>query len=292
MVRAGAMVGAGLLLALAATLAPLPPATGPAGASLAVRLPSVVQTAVLTLLALSALLLILLQRPRRPTEDEPAAARVPRRPPAWAAVFALLPFVTLLGLAWYIAAHRAPGDDAHPIERAFTAIAGLMDLLARARKTPTSIPLFDATIAALVLAAAAAVFALLLLVTLAPRLEKWLARRDGTAAVAARDDAVVALGDPHGEPDPRRAILLAWGRFEHALAAAGAPRAPWQTPAELMRATLARLAVPAAPLRRLTALVELARFSDRPLDAASRAAACESLDALTTALGGTTARAR
>ena len=292
MITARATIGVGLLLALAATLAPLPPAAGAPGASLTVRLPGAVQVAALTLLALSALLLVLLQRPRRPGEDEIAHARVQRRPPAWAALLSLLPFVALLGGAWYIAAYRTPGDEAHPIERALNAITGLMDLLALARKPATSMPFFDATIAAIVLVLALGVFALLLLVTLAPRLETWLAGRERSAPAAARDDGVAPLRDPRAEPDPRRAILLAWARFERALETAGAPRAPWQTPAELARAAIVQRPLPDAPVRRLTALFELARFSDRTLGPEARAAACESLDAVAAALEENAARAR
>jgi AcrR family transcriptional regulator len=85
-------------------------------------------------------------------------------------------------------------------------------------------------------------------------------------------------------PDARAAIIRAYGRFEHALAAARAPRAPWQTPAEFMRTTLARLPVPVPPVERLTALFEIARFSNRPVDAQARDTACDCLDEINAAL--------
>jgi hypothetical protein len=87
-------------------------------------------------------------------------------------------------------------------------------------------------------------------------------------------------------------VILAWSRFEHALAAARAPRAPWQTPAELTRTVLARLPLPRTAVERLTALFELARFSQRPLGAEARTAACASLDEITTALDEDATRAR
>jgi hypothetical protein len=99
-------------------------------------------------------------------------------------------------------------------------------------------------------------------------------------------------GDPRAERDPRRAIVRAYARYEAALAAARAPRSPWQTPAEFMRTTLLQLPLPAAPVQRLTALFELARFSDQPLGGEAREAACECLDAITTALDGEALRAR
>ena len=291
MLRAGTAIGAGVVLALAATIAPLPPPAEVPGASLAVRLPSIVQTLVLALLAVSALLLIALQRPRRPAEDDPIPARAPRRTSAWTALLSALPFVVLFGAAWYYVAYRGP-DEGHPIERAITAISGLADRLALGRKPATSIAWVDYTIAALVLAAALAIFALMLLVTFAERIEKWWTARDGDAPMAAAREAAAGLGDPRFEPDPRAAVILAWAWFERALVGAGAPRAPGQTPAELGRAALARLGLPRPPVERLTALFEVARFSDRPLGADAREAACACLDTITTALAEDPAHAR
>jgi hypothetical protein len=277
------VTGLGLLLALAATIGPLPPAAGEPGASLVVRLPDAVRTIVVVLFALSALLLLGMQRPRRPTEDPDGAGRGPRRRPAWAAVLVPLPFLLMVGLLWYLSREPWTGENHHPLERAFTTIADLLDLLARARKAPTSVPALDFTLAALLLVLALATFALLVVVALTGPLEKWLAR----TAVPARADALPrgeAPADLRALPDARAAILGAYRRLEQAVAAAHAPRAPWQTPAEFMRTTLDRLPVPGPPLARLTGLFELARFSDRALGPEARDAACDSLDEITTAL--------
>ncbi len=286
------VIGIGLLLVLAATAGPLPPASGAPGASVTVRLPDVVRSVVLALLALSAILLLALQRPRRPTEDELLASRAYQPPSAWPLVLSLLPFLVLLAAVCYLAWNGAAGEDANPIEKAFTALAGLLDFLARARKAPTSVPFFDFTIATLVLLGAVAIFALMVLVTLASRLEKWLGRHAASVAVPAGADDLADLDDLRAEPDPRVAIIRAYDRFEHALADVRAPRAPWQTPAEFMRTTLARLPIPIPPVERLTALFEVARFSDRPLGAEARAAACDCLDEITTALEGERLRGR
>ena len=282
--RAGVVIGIGLLLVLAATAGPLPPASGAPGASVTVRLPDAVRTVVVALLALSAILLLAMQRPRRPAEDDPLSSREYQPRPAWAAVLSLLPFLVLLVAAWYLVWNRAAGEDAHPIERAFTAIAGFLDFLARSRKAPTSVPLFDLTIATLVLVVAVAIFALMVLLTLAERLETWWGGRATGAAAPPLADRFGDRDDLRAEPDPRMAVIRAYGRFEHALANARLPRAPWQTPAEFMRTTLARLTIPVPPVERLTALFEIARFSDRPLGADARTAACDSLDEITTAL--------
>jgi hypothetical protein len=59
-----------------------------------------------------------------------------------------------------------------------------------------------------------------------------------------------------------------------------------------MRTTLARLPVAAAPVRRLTALFEIARFSAHPVEPEARDAACDCLDEIGAALEEDAARAR
>jgi len=247
---------------------------------------------VLGLLALSTIILFSLQR-RRPTDDTPAPSPPPRRLPLWAtALVSLLPLL-LVVLGWYLVWHYWSGANGQPIERALAAIAGLLDLLTLADKPPTSIPSLDLVIAALLLGLALAVFAVMVLVAMADRLEKWWAGRGPAArAPAIPDTRALIEADLRAEPDARLAIIRAYGRFERALAAARAPRAVWQTPAEFMRTTLARLPVPGAPVRRLTALFEVARFSTHPLGMEARDAACDCLDEIGTALAEDAARER
>lgn len=288
---AGVVIAAGLLLALTATIGPPPPAAGGPGASLAVEVSGAVRAIVLGLLALSAVILFSLLRRRRPAEGEPMPSRPPQRLPAWAQVLvSLLPMV-LVALAWYLVEHRWTDRDGRPVEGAFAAIAGLLDLLRHARKAPISVPLFDRALATLLVLVSLAIFASMLLIAMGEQLDKWRAGRPARGGGPALPDAHARIPvDLRSEPDPRRAIVRAYGRFERALAAARAPRAAWQTPAEFMRSTLARLPVPARPVQRLTALFELARFSDRALGAEARDAACDCLDEITTALAEEAAR--
>jgi hypothetical protein len=279
--RVSLVIGVGLLLAVAATLGPPAPATGEPGASLAIRLPDTVRTLVVSLLALSVLLLLGLQRPRRPTEEELEHAPPPQRRSVWASVLVPLVPLAVLAIAWYLIVNRQEG---HPLEVAFTALAGLMDLLAGARKPPTSVPLFDYTVATLALLAALAVFALMLLAALAGPLEKWWTARRGRIADPAAAAAPPDQADLRTMADARAAVIRAYGRFEHALAAAHHPRAPWQTPAEFRRAAVARLPVPSWPVERLTGLFEIARFSQRPVSDEARETACDCLDEITAAL--------
>lgn len=290
---AGAVIATGLLLVLAATIGPLPGPAGDPGAKVVIRLPDAVWVMVLGLLALSSIILFSVQRRRRPTEETLAPSPAALRLPPWAAaLFSLLPLL-LVVLAWYLVWRYWSGPDGQPIEKAFAAIAGLLDLLTLPQKPPTSIPSLELAIAALLLLLALAVFAVMVLVAMADRLEQWWTQRDGADRPPAVPETLALIqADLRAEPDARVAIVRAYGRFERALAAARAPRAAWQTPAEFMRTTLARLPVPDAPVRRLTALFEVARFSTHPLGAEARDAACDSLDEIGTALEEDAARER
>jgi hypothetical protein len=285
------MVALGLLLVLAATVGPPPASSADPGARVAVRLPDPVQVLVVALLGLSALIFFSLQR-RRSAEEAQPSARVARPMPAWLALLVSLLPVLLVALGWYLL-WRYGGQEGEPIERAFAAIAGLLDLLTLADKPPTSIPSLDLAIATLAVLLALGVFGLMVLVALADRLEGWWAERGSALDAPSVPDVLREIrADLRAEPDARLAIVRAYGRFERALAAARAPRAAWQTPAEFMRSTLARMPVPAPPVRRLTALFEIARFSAHPIGAEARDAACDCLDEITTALDEDAARAR
>ena len=287
---AGVVIATGLLLVLAATVGPLPAPASDPGAKVMIRLPDAVRVVVLGLLALSTIILFSLQRRRRPTEETLAPSPAAQRLPPWAAALVSL---LLVVLAWYLVWRYWSGPDGQPIEKAFAAIAGLLDLLTLPQKPPTSIPSLELAIAALLLLLALAVFAVMALVVMADRLEKWWTQREGADRPPAVPETLALIqADLRAEPDARVAIIRAYGRFERALAAARAPRAAWQTPAEFMRTTLARLPVPAAPVRRLTALFEVARFSTHPLGAEARDAACDSLDEIGTALEEDAARER
>jgi len=76
------------------------------------------------------------------------------------------------------------------------------------------------------------------------------------------------LEDLEGEPDPRRAVIAAWARMEHGLAAAGLPRHP----AEAM--------VGSDTVHRLTGLFERAKFSHHRIDPEDRSEAIAALRAV------------
>jgi uncharacterized integral membrane protein len=99
------------------------------------------------------------------------------------------------------------------------------------------------------------------------RIERWwygIASIDDTRR-ALLNAVDLGLDDLLHEPDPRRAIVACYRRFELVLSQYGLPRAPWQTPLEYLRVALRRFRLPASRLQSLTALFELAKFSTHPL---------------------------
>jgi hypothetical protein len=70
-----------------------------------------------------------------------------------------------------------------------------------------------------------------------------------------------SLDDLRSEPDLRRAIIAAYARMEHALAAGGIPRRPAEAPFEYVERALGELETTSENVRRLTDLFEWAKFS-------------------------------
>src|SRR4030095_6923394 len=150
--------------------------------------------------------------PRRPTEDDPLGSRAPQRRRT-SLVLTLLPVALLLAAVGDLLWNRWSGQEQHPIERAFTALAGLLDLIAHYRKPATTVAFFDLTIAVAVLLFAVGLFALLVLVALAERLEKWWAARsaDDTLAPPAPPRAPSPTRAPRSSA-PTRASSTCWPR--------------------------------------------------------------------------------
>jgi hypothetical protein len=208
-------------------------------------------------------------------------------------LLASLPILVLVILFIHFAWTRWASGTAHPLEAPLAALAGLLDLLAQARKPVTSVAAFDYAVGSLALLLALAIFAVMVLVVFAERILAWWDRRGPAEAGPRLADAVAeSLEDIRADPNARAAIIRAYRRFEIALSAARVPRLAWQTPAEFLRSVLTQAPMPAAPVERLTALFELARFSDRPLGADARAAACDCLDEVKAALERESAHAR
>ena len=88
-----------------------------------------------------------------------------------------------------------------------------------------------------------------------------------------------SLDDLLAEPDPRRAITMAYSRLLDGLAACGLARAYAETPYEHLSRALAELDVAPDPLARLTSLFSEARFSNHVLSSVHKDAAIEAFRA-------------
>jgi len=101
---------------------------------------------------------------------------------------------------------------------------------------------------------------------------------DTAEAVAAILDDT--LEDLRNEQDPRRAVVAAYARMEHALAVHGLPRQRSEAPAEYLERALEELSASASSASRLTRLFEWARFSDHPVEPDMKEEAIEALEAV------------
>lgn len=101
------------------------------------------------------------------------------------------------------------------------------------------------------------------------------------------DELTALSADLDTAPDPREAVIACYVRMERALADAGSPRHPDETPFELLDRVLTEQRVPEPDVRRLTDLFTEARYSDHPVSDEMRAAARRSVDAVAAALAVT-----
>lgn len=95
--------------------------------------------------------------------------------------------------------------------------------------------------------------------------------------VAMEDGLAEVLRSMLADPDPRTAVIGAYGRLLTALAEAGAPRRDEEGPHEHLWRSLGPLGVRRQPLHRLAELFVLARFTPRPVTEAHRQAAIAAL---------------
>jgi heme exporter protein D len=101
--------------------------------------------------------------------------------------------------------------------------------------------------------------------------------------VAALDAGLEELSD--ADRDPRRAVIACWVRLEQAAAAAGTPRHPGDSPADLVGRLLAEQQVDASVLAALAAVYREARYATHTVDDRMRAAARSALERLRADLG-------
>ena len=88
-----------------------------------------------------------------------------------------------------------------------------------------------------------------------------------------------AIDDLRREPDPRRAVVAAYARMEHALSVFGVPRRPAEAPYEYL-ARAGRAIDAEESVAALTDLFEVAKFSEHTIDEPMRARAIDALSAV------------
>lgn len=107
------------------------------------------------------------------------------------------------------------------------------------------------------------------------------------ALARALQEAVAdTLDDLRLEPDPRRAVIQAYARFERVLGLQGVPRRPPEAPLEYLARAFDRMAIPRPATERLADLFEVARFSTHPVSGAMRDEAVACLLEVRRALAG------
>lgn len=104
--------------------------------------------------------------------------------------------------------------------------------------------------------------------------------------VAALDEVLVELSDT--DRDPRRAVIACWVRLERAAAAAGTPRHPGDTPADLVARLLRTHRVSADVLAGFADVYREARYATHTVDEAMRTQARSALGRLRAELAGAT----
>jgi hypothetical protein len=283
----------GLMLALVATLGPPKgPVVGPPAVRLVISLPDSLQMAIFGLFTLVALLVLALLFPRglrrRRKMDEDEFELVHEAPKLSPWVLVLLLGLTLLplGLAGYLFWLRWTPFERGILTGALSSVPGPRPLppLQEAVRPMAGSPVFTWTVAALVLVAGLGALGVVLWIYLGDRIiGGWVgpsAQTRGGLAEAVEE----SLEGLRWEPDPRRAIILCYRRFEQVLAGSGLPRAPWKTPTEFLRDTLRRFALPPDAVTILTRLFEVSRFSHHSVGPTERDAAVGSLIEIKAAL--------
>lgn len=280
---AWAGLAASVVIALAAVMRMGGPAPAGPDVSGVIRLPEHVTTAIVALFGLAVLVLVVdvvwraVSRGKRAGESEPAEEPTPV-PPWLRRLTLVLSIVNVVAVAYLWRRAVLDGD-------LFSGAGGLATGLTPPGTVPASAPaVFNWVFGILALAAGLGAVVLALWLALGDRLQEREESADEAGPGPLEALVEESFEDLRSEPDPRRAIVRCYARFERVAAGAGLERKPWLTPMEFMRESLLRLSVPRAAVPTLTGLFELARFSHHSLGPTERDRALEALHEIRTAL--------
>ncbi len=179
--------------------------------------------------------------------------------------------IVLLGSGYFKRHHGRHGSPLNP----------LIGLAGKGRAAPRNIR-FD-WMPVIVVGSLTALGAAAAGVALIRRREPVRPRRVTGALVLALEQT---LEDLRAEPDPRRAVIAAYSRMEHALGRAGLARQLSEAPREYLYRVLPEVGAGAASVERLTALFERAKFSPHGIDGAMKEEAIAALESLRDELRG------
>jgi hypothetical protein len=262
-----------------------------------IRLPGEVTAGIVTLFGLAAVVFLgdVLRRGlsrRRPGDDEGGAGEERSRMPTWLRTISQIAsflYFAVLGYALWSGGRPLlgllGGQDG--------GASSLGPALPRELRESAP-PLIAWGFAALALATGLAALAAAVAFALSDRVGRGGHLAESAPAPETVEAAVdQSVDDLRAEPDPRRAIVRCYARFERAAADSGVARRPWLTPMEFTTEALGRLPLPRAAIPTLTALFELARFSHHPLGPRERDRALDALDQIRASLaaGGDRAKA-
>lgn len=104
--------------------------------------------------------------------------------------------------------------------------------------------------------------------------------RDAPVTIALSEVLAETLDDLRREVDPRRAVIRAYARMEHTLAAKGLPRRETEAPFEYLSRVLDVVQASGHSVRALTQLFQRARFSTHEIDAGMKEDAINALSGL------------
>jgi hypothetical protein len=112
------------------------------------------------------------------------------------------------------------------------------------------------------------------------RISRRRLRKGDWLAAALSEELEGTIDDARSEPDPRRAIILAYARMEQALERCGVGRHESEAPLEYVARVLLELDVPPEPVHTLTDLFEQAKFSHHPMDGRMKDEAITALETI------------
>lgn len=288
---AWAGLAASFLLGLAAVIRMAGPAAGVDYPRGVIRLPREVTSTVITLFGLAAAVFLahIVRRGwsrRQPGDDPPEDTREARRVPTWMRVLRqIVGLLYFLALAYALSRGGLSLDAILALGAGAGAVGGAGLGGAAAESAPA---LVTWSFAVLAVAAGLGALGLAVWVSLGVRRAARDDEGEGPTPPSPLESAVDdSVEDLRAEPDPRRAIVRCYARFERAAAASGVERKPWSTPMEFMREALRRLPLPRTAVPTLTRLFELARFSHHPLGPTERDLALTALDEIRSAMQAT-----